>query len=129
MSLAAITVEPLAIPAAYVQYTLKAGDIATALELAGEHAFDLLLSDLGLPDGSGHDLMRQLRERGHKFPGIALSVATARMLATLLPGVRPTEAWGYAFAALAIALVTLVAAIAPAWRAARIDPAVALRGE
>jgi len=50
-----------------------AGDIATALELAGQHAFDLLLSDLGLPDGSGHDLMCQLRQRGHKFPGIALS--------------------------------------------------------
>jgi CheY-like chemotaxis protein len=50
-----------------------AGDVATALELAEKHAFDLLLSDLGLPDGSGHDLMRQLRERGQKFPGIALS--------------------------------------------------------
>ena len=50
-----------------------AGDVATALELAGQHAFDLLVSDLGLPDGSGHDLMRQLRQRGHKFPGIALS--------------------------------------------------------
>jgi two-component system CheB/CheR fusion protein len=50
-----------------------AGDVATALELAGQHAFDLLLSDLGLPDGSGYDLMRQLRERGHKFPAIALS--------------------------------------------------------
>src|SRR5271157_1376513 len=61
--------------------------------------------------------------------GVALSAAAARVLATLLPGVRPTDAWGYASAALAIALVTLVAAIAPAWRAARIDPAVALRGE
>jgi CheY-like chemotaxis protein len=50
-----------------------AGDVATGLELAGQHAFDLLLSDLGLPDGSGHDLMRALRSRGHKFPGIALS--------------------------------------------------------
>ncbi len=50
-----------------------AGDVATALELAGRHTFDLLLSDLGLPDGSGHDLMRQLRQRGHTFPGIALS--------------------------------------------------------
>jgi two-component system CheB/CheR fusion protein len=50
-----------------------AGDVATALELAGQHAFDLLLSDLGLPDGSGHDLMRELRVRGYKFPGIALS--------------------------------------------------------
>jgi two-component system CheB/CheR fusion protein len=50
-----------------------AGDVATALELASQRGFDLLLSDLGLPDGSGHDLMRQLRQRGHQFPGIALS--------------------------------------------------------
>lgn len=50
-----------------------AGDVATAMELADHHAFDLLLSDLGLPDGSGHDLLHRLRERGHRFPGIALS--------------------------------------------------------
>lgn len=50
-----------------------AGDVATGVQMAGQRAFDLILSDLGLPDGSGHDLMRQLRERGHKFPGIALS--------------------------------------------------------
>ena len=50
-----------------------AGDVATALELADRHPFDLLISDLGLPDGSGHDLMREIRSRGHKFPGIALS--------------------------------------------------------
>jgi two-component system, chemotaxis family, CheB/CheR fusion protein len=50
-----------------------AGDVATGLELADQQAFDLLLSDLGLPDGSGHDLMRGPRSRGHKFPGIALS--------------------------------------------------------
>ena len=50
-----------------------AGDVATAVELAKQHPFDLLLSDLGLPDGSGHDLMRELRRRGHTFPGIALS--------------------------------------------------------
>ena len=52
-----------------------AGDVATALELASQNAFDLLLSDLGLPDGSGHDLMRQLDSRRHKFPGIAMSGA------------------------------------------------------
>jgi two-component system CheB/CheR fusion protein len=50
-----------------------AGDIATAVELAGRQAFALLLSDLGLPDGSGYDLIRQLRRQGHKFPAIALS--------------------------------------------------------
>jgi two-component system CheB/CheR fusion protein len=52
---------------------MTADDVATALELAGKHAFDLLVSDLGLPDGSGHDLMHQLRQRGHTFSGIALS--------------------------------------------------------
>ena len=51
----------------------SAGDVVTALDLASRHAFDLLVSDLGLPDGSGHDLMRRLRERGHEFPGVALS--------------------------------------------------------
>jgi predicted permease len=61
--------------------------------------------------------------------GAALSVAGARVMATLLYGVQPGDASGYATAALAIVAVTLVAALGPAWRAARIDPAVALRGE
>ena len=50
-----------------------AGDMAAALELVERHPFDLLLSDLGLPDGSGHDLIRELRARGYRFPAIALS--------------------------------------------------------
>jgi two-component system CheB/CheR fusion protein len=55
-------------------HTVKtAGDVAAALDLADKGHFDLLISDLGLPDGSGHDLMRELRARGHTFSGIALS--------------------------------------------------------
>ncbi len=50
-----------------------AADVATALKRAEEGEFDLLLSDLGLPDGSGLDLMRGLRARGLPLPGIALS--------------------------------------------------------
>lgn len=50
-----------------------AGDVHTALDLADHHEIDLVLSDIGLPDGSGHDLMRSLRSRGRLFPGIALS--------------------------------------------------------
>ncbi|HEX2973021.1 MAG TPA: PAS domain S-box protein, partial [Tepidisphaeraceae bacterium] len=50
-----------------------AGDVASALELAGSEAFDLIISDLGLPDGSGLDLMRQLSSKHHEIKGIALS--------------------------------------------------------
>ena len=37
-----------------------------------ERGFNILISDLGLPDGSGHDLMRDLASR-QAMPGIALS--------------------------------------------------------
>jgi two-component system CheB/CheR fusion protein len=50
-----------------------AGDVSTALALADARAFDLVLSDLGLPDGSGIDLMRELRRRGKTMPAIALT--------------------------------------------------------
>ena len=43
--------------------------VAEALATAGSSEFDLVISDLGLPDGSGLDLMRQLRP----LPGIALT--------------------------------------------------------
>jgi PAS domain S-box-containing protein len=46
--------------------------VKQALELAKESKFDLLVSDIGLPDGSGHDLMRQIRAR-QSIAGIALS--------------------------------------------------------
>ena len=51
----------------------SAGDVAAALKLAAAHEFDLLLSDLGLPDGTGVDLMRTLRQEGSTLPGIVLS--------------------------------------------------------
>lgn len=48
-------------------------DVSSALRLAGDQTFDLLLSDLGLPDGTGEDLMRALRRQGSTLPGIVLS--------------------------------------------------------
>lgn len=49
-----------------------ADTLAKARELAVARRFDLLISDVGLPDGSGLDLMRQLRET-QGLRGIALS--------------------------------------------------------
>lgn len=51
----------------------SAADVATAMKLATEQRFDLLLSDLGLPDGTGLDLLRSLRAQGLCLPAIALS--------------------------------------------------------
>jgi signal transduction histidine kinase len=51
-----------------------AHSVAAALRaVSTQKEFDLLVSDIGLPDGSGDDLIRQLREKGHKFLSIALS--------------------------------------------------------
>jgi DNA-binding response OmpR family regulator len=49
-----------------------AGSVTEAVEVAHGYPFDLLVSDVGLPDGSGMDLMRKL-SNGHRFSGIALS--------------------------------------------------------
>jgi CheY-like chemotaxis protein len=50
-----------------------AGSIEEALRAAGENSFDLVLSDLGLPDGSGMDLIRQLRVINHGLRSVAIS--------------------------------------------------------
>ncbi len=49
-----------------------AQSVNDARTLAASQAFDLVISDLGLPDGSGFELMRHLRER-YDLRGIALS--------------------------------------------------------
>ncbi|MEO5931145.1 MAG: response regulator [Candidatus Kapaibacterium sp.] len=49
-----------------------ANSVATALDVARGNPPDLLISDIGLPDGSGSDLMRLLRNR-HPLKGIAIS--------------------------------------------------------
>jgi signal transduction histidine kinase len=47
-------------------------NMRSAMEAAVRNKFDLLISDIALPDGSGMDLMMQLRAIS-KIPGIAIS--------------------------------------------------------
>jgi len=49
-----------------------ASTFATALEAVEADNFDLLISDLGLPDGNGRELIRQAQKK-HSIRGIALS--------------------------------------------------------
>jgi CheY-like chemotaxis protein len=50
-----------------------AGSVREAMEAAEQNSFDLLVSDIGLPDGSGVDIMRQLSQRDRVKKGIALT--------------------------------------------------------
>jgi two-component system CheB/CheR fusion protein len=49
-----------------------AGTASDALARAAEETFDLVVSDVGLPDASGYELMQQLRDR-FALKGIALT--------------------------------------------------------
>ena len=49
-----------------------AHDVRSAMESAGRNKFDLLISDIALPDGTGMELMMQLRAISD-IPGIAIS--------------------------------------------------------
>lgn len=51
---------------------LAADNMGDALRIAEEEPFDILLSDIGLPDGSGLELLRRIRER-REVPALALS--------------------------------------------------------
>ena len=61
--------------------------------------------------------------------GLVLSAVLGRLLATMLFGVQPLDPMTFASVTIVLALTAAVSIAGPAWRATRIDPAVALRGE
>jgi signal transduction histidine kinase len=56
---------------------LMADSASDALaKINGEHTIDVLVSDLGMPDQNGYDLIREIRHRGHEardLPAVALT--------------------------------------------------------
>ena len=61
--------------------------------------------------------------------GILLAIGAARATRNLLFGVAPSDPWALGAAAALLGVVALLAAAAPAWRAATIDPSRVLREE
>ena len=67
--------EPLRLPRLLTRcghHLTAVGSVREGLAAAAVGTFDAVISDLGLPDGTGFDLIREIH-REHAWPGIALS--------------------------------------------------------
>jgi ABC-type antimicrobial peptide transport system permease subunit len=79
------------------------------------------------------DIMRLVIRQGMTFAlagllaGSLAAAALARVISSMLVGVSPADPLVYAVATVFTVLVALASAAIPAWRALRVDPAVALR--
>jgi putative ABC transport system permease protein len=61
--------------------------------------------------------------------GVAATLAAGRFVASLLFGVRASDPASLVLAGAVLLVVAALAALVPAWRAAHVDPTVALRAE
>jgi putative ABC transport system permease protein len=61
--------------------------------------------------------------------GLVLSLAATRAAGALLYGLAPHDPWTLVLAGALMAAITFLASLLPAWRAAAVDPMVALRQE
>jgi putative ABC transport system permease protein len=61
--------------------------------------------------------------------GIGVAASSTRAIASLLFGIEPFDLVAYGGVVAVLLVITLVACYAPAFRAARIDPAITLRAE
>ena len=59
--------------------------------------------------------------------GLVLAAVSGRLIETLLFGVRPLDPTTFALVTAVLGITAALSIVGPAWRAARIDPAVALR--
>jgi ABC-type antimicrobial peptide transport system permease subunit len=61
--------------------------------------------------------------------GLVLALLAGRLVASLLYGVGPRDPFVLGSVAATLLAIGVLAALAPAWRAARVDPVVALRAD
>jgi putative ABC transport system permease protein len=61
--------------------------------------------------------------------GLALSIAVGQLIAAMLFGVEPLDPTTFGVVVLVLVVTAAISIAGPAWRAARIDPVVALRNE
>ena len=79
------------------------------------------------------DVLRMILKRGMTLAaigvavGLAISFAVTRFIATLLYGVKPSDALTYCAMSLVLLVVAFLASAAPAYRAAQTDPMTTLR--
>jgi predicted lysophospholipase L1 biosynthesis ABC-type transport system permease subunit len=127
----------------------------TAITLTLFSAVALLLASLGLYGVLAYYVTQRMHEIGVRMalgagtpavlrhvlirsalmviPGLSLGLAGAfagtRLLERMLYDVTPTDATAFASATVSLMAVAFFASLWPAWRAARINPVQALRGE
>ena len=105
-----------------LSYAMKFGLLPTIGEISGLGArsaevLRMVLGETSLLAGVGVAL------------GICGAIVATKLVASMLYGLRATDSLTFATAALLLLAVGLLASIAPAWRAATIDPVNALRHE
>jgi ABC-type antimicrobial peptide transport system permease subunit len=61
--------------------------------------------------------------------GVATSLATTRIMSDMLFRISSTDVPTFGTVILILVLVSSIACVVPAWRAARVDPMAALRSE
>jgi predicted permease len=80
-------------------------------------------------------LFRLLLDKGLRLAlagvvlGIAGGMAAGRVLRSQLHGLNPIDPWSIVLGAIVCLTVAVAASFVPVWRAARLDPAIALRDE
>lgn len=148
-----VSVEFRSIDAGFVYAAAR--DRAIAWLAGGFAALALLLSAIGLYGVMAHQVIRRRQEFGVRIAigappasvtslmlrqasiiigagiaaGIAGALASGRLIASLLYDVTPTDPLTIAAAGVLLSVVTVIAGLIPARRAARVDPMTVLREE